>query len=123
MFDLIKDVPCYSEFIRYVKWHDLAFDTTAELGIPSMTIFYEDYANKFNKTKTDLLRFLEQDEVYDPPSFVAGKTYRHYYTEKEIDAVSVIFSKLSKKETKEKTKHYFKKHSDKELLKSYLFRA
>eukprot|EP00986_Skeletonema_menzelii_P005178 scaffold1819_cov128-Skeletonema_menzelii.AAC.2 len=73
MFDLIKDVPCYSEFFRYIKWHDLAFSTTSDLGIPSMTIFYEDYANNFNKTKDNLLQFLQQDEVFDPPSFVAGK--------------------------------------------------
>ncbi|KAL7490442.1 hypothetical protein ACHAWT_000033, partial [Skeletonema menzelii] len=114
MFDLIKDVPCYSEFFRYIKWHDLAFSTTSDLGIPSMTIFYEDYANNFNKTKDNLLQFLQQDEVYDPPSFVAGKTYRHYYTEEEIDAVSIMFNKLSNQETRESTKLYFKNDGEKE---------
>ena len=78
-----------------------------------MTIFYEDYANNFNKNKDDLLKFLQQDEVYDPPSFVSGKTYRHFYTKEETDAVSVMFSKLvSNKETKEKTKHYFEQDKD-----------
>jgi len=109
---LIKDVPCHSDFFRYIQWHNLAFATTADLGIPSKIILYEDYANNFNKTKDELLQFLQQDEVYDYPSFVAGKTYRHYYTEEEIDAVSIMFSKLGHQETRNKTQHYFKGYGE-----------
>jgi len=112
MFALIKDVPCHSDFFRYIQWHNLAFATTADLGIPSKIILYEDYANNFNKTKDELLQFLQQDEVYDYPSFVAGKTYRHYYTEEEIDAVSIMFSKLGHQETRNKTHHYFKGYGE-----------
>eukprot|EP00584_Thalassiosira_punctigera_P020580 CAMPEP_0172563944 /NCGR_PEP_ID=MMETSP1067-20121228/102417_1 /TAXON_ID=265564 ORGANISM="Thalassiosira punctigera, Strain Tpunct2005C2" /NCGR_SAMPLE_ID=MMETSP1067 /ASSEMBLY_ACC=CAM_ASM_000444 /LENGTH=403 /DNA_ID=CAMNT_0013354493 /DNA_START=264 /DNA_END=1475 /DNA_ORIENTATION=- len=107
MFELVKDVPCHSDFFRYIQWHNMAFATTADLGIPSMVIYYENYAENFNKTKDDLLQFLQQDEVNDPPIFLNGKTYRHYYTKEEIGAVSTMFSKLGHQETRNKTKHYF----------------
>ena len=75
LFEWIKDVPCHSDFFRYIQWHNLAFATTAELGIPSMVLHYENYSSDFNKTKEELLRFLYQDEVNPPPSFIAGKTF------------------------------------------------
>ena len=107
-FELIKDVPCHSDFVRYIQWHNLAFATTAELGIPSMNFHYENYSNDFNKTKDYLLKFLHQDEVNPPPSFITGKTYRHYYTKEEIRLVSIMFDSLAHQETKRFTRHYFK---------------
>ena len=38
-----------------------------------MIIYYENYAHNLNKTKDDLLQFLLQEEVNDPPNFVTGK--------------------------------------------------
>ncbi len=105
VFDL--DIPCRADFYRYIQWHNLAFTTTWDMGIPTLIIHYENYTNNFNETKQDLLDFLEQDEVNDPPVFVTGKTYRHYYTKEEIDAVSTLFRKLALRQTWESTKHYF----------------
>lgn len=101
------DMPCRADFYRYIQWHNLAFTTTWDMSIPTLIIHYENYSNNFNSTKQDLLEFLEQDEVNDPPVFVTGKTYRHYYTKEEIDAVSTMFSKLALRQTWESTKHYF----------------
>ena len=78
-----------------------------------MTIHYENYTDNFNKTKDELLHFLEQDEVNEPPLFITGKTYRDYYTEEEIVAVSKLFSKLAQQDTWKNTKHYFKPAEDK----------
>ena len=108
LFDWIKDVPCHSDFFRYIQWHNLAFATSAEMGIPSMKLHYESYSSDFNKTKDELLQFLYQDEVNPPPSFITGKTYRQYYTKGEIYAVSIMFDKLAHPETKRFTRHYFK---------------
>ena len=108
LFEWIKDVPCHSDFFRYIQWHNLAFATSAELGIPSMKLHYESYSSDFNKTKDELLQFLYQDEVNPPPSFIPGKTYRQYYTKGEIYAVSIMFDKLAHPETKRFTRHYFK---------------
>ena len=107
LFEWIKDVPCHSDFFRYIQWHNLAFATIAELDIPSMTMNYENYSSDFNSTKNDLLQFLRQDEVNHPPSFITGKTYRHYYTKREIYAISLMFDKLAHPETRKMTQHYF----------------
>jgi hypothetical protein len=101
------DIPCKADFYRYIQWHNLAFTTTWNLGIPALVFHYESFATNFNKTKDDLLEFLEQDEVNDAPVFSTGKTYRNYYTTGEIDAVSRMFDKLALRETLLHTKHYF----------------
>ena len=107
-FDLIKDVPCLSDFFRYIQWHNLAFESTSnEHPIPTIIIYYENYTDNFNKTKDALLNFLEQDEVNEPPAFTSGKTYRNYFTEEEIAAVSQMFSKFANRETWYYTKNYF----------------
>lgn len=101
------DIPCQADFYRYIQWHNLAFTTTWDLGIPTLVVHYESYTNNFNETKNDLLEFLEQDEVNDAPTFITGKTYRDYYTPNEIDAVSRMFDRLALRETSMHTKHYF----------------
>jgi hypothetical protein len=105
--DSIKNVPCHSDFFRYIQWHNLAFEATAKQNLPTMTIHYERFTDNFNKTKDDLLKFLEQREVNEPPTFITGKTYRNYYTDKDIAAVKLIFSKLAQKDTWDQTKQYF----------------
>ena len=54
-----------------------------------------------------LLEFLEQDGINEAPLFVTGKTYREYFTEEEIQAVSTMFSKLALDKTWNHVKHYF----------------
>jgi len=107
IYGSIKKVPCHSDFFRYIQWHNLAFETTAKQNLSTMIIHYERYTDNFNKTKDDLLQFLEQREVNEPPTFITGKTYRNYYTDKEIAAVKLMFSKLAKNDTWDQTKQYF----------------
>ena len=109
VFDDAKDVPCHADFFRYVQWHNLAFITTAELGIPTMIIHYENYTFSFNQTKDMLLDFLDQEDKYEPPLFVTGKTYDYFEKEEKI-AVARMFNKLAHKMTWETTKHFF--HQD-----------
>ena len=101
------DIPCKADFYRYIQWHNMAFTTTWNLGIPTLVVHYESYTTSLNETKDALLEFLEQDEVADAPPFVTGKTYREYYTADEIDAVSKMAERLALRETWQHTKHYF----------------
>lgn len=107
IFDDVKNIPCYADFFRYVQWHNLAFLTTSSLGIPTVIIHYENYTDSFNATKNLLLDFLEQEEVRKPKPFVTGKTYRGYFTEEEVKAVSAMFSKLAHDTTWDHLQHYF----------------
>ncbi len=101
------DIPCKADFYRYIQWHNLAFTTTWDLGIPTLVIHYKSYVTSLNVTKDALLEYLEQEEVADAPPFVTGKTYRDYYTVDEIDAVTKMTERLALRETWQHTKHYF----------------
>ncbi len=107
VFDDVKDVPCHSDFFRYIQWHSLAFQTTWDLDIPTMIIHYENYTDSFVETKDSLLEFLEQDDVNPPPYFETGKTYREYFTTEEIEGVKKMFLKLGTDKMWAHTKHYF----------------
>lgn len=107
VFDDVKNIPCHSDFFRYIQWHNFAFTTTRDLGMETMILHYENYTENFNQTKDHLLVFLEQDGINEPPHFETGKTYREYFTKKEIEAVSAMFSKLALEKTWDRTKHYF----------------
>lgn len=108
VYQVVKDIPCHADFFKFVQWHNLAFTTTWDLGVPTLVLHYENYTSNFNQTKEMLLDFLKQDDNhYDPPEFITGKTYREYFTKKEVDAVSQMFSKLALDKTWNYTKHYF----------------
>ncbi|KAL7542363.1 hypothetical protein ACHAXR_012098 [Thalassiosira sp. AJA248-18] len=107
VFDVMTNVPCHADFFRYIQWHNLAFTTTTDIRIPTMIIHYENYTDNFNQTKDMLLEFLGQSAISEPPPFETGKTYREYFTDEEVQAVSTMFSKLGMDETWDRTKHYF----------------
>mmetsp|Transcript_2253 Transcript_2253/g.4749 ORF Transcript_2253/g.4749 Transcript_2253/m.4749 type:complete len:416 (+) Transcript_2253:125-1372(+) len=107
VLDDAKEVPCHADFFRYVQWHNLAFATTWDLGIPAMILHYENYTTNFMETKHLLLEFLDQEDNNPPPEFIMGKTYRDYFTEDEVHAVNRMFSKLALETTWNHTKHYF----------------
>ena len=106
VLNIMTSVPCHADFFRYIQWHNLAFETTADLAIPTMVIHYENYTNNFDETKDRLLEFLGQEATHDPPEFETGKTYREYFTEQEIEAVSTMFSRLVSDKTWMSMKHY-----------------
>ena len=107
VFEDVKDIPCHADFFRYIQWHNLAFATTDELGIPTHVIHYENYTNNFNETKDLLLNFLDQEQVHEPPLFETGKTYREYFTDGEVEAISVMFKKLASTKAWRYLRHYF----------------
>lgn len=107
VFKDVKDVPCYADFFRYIQWHNYAFHTTLDLGMPTMIIHYENYTHSFEETKDSLLEWLGQEAIAEPPRFDAGKTYREYFTQEEIQAVADMFAKFASITTLEHTKHYF----------------
>ena len=107
VFDNLKNVPCYADFLRYLQLHKFAFTTTWGLKVSPMLLHYENYTHNFNKTKDVLLKFLEQDRIKDPPLFVTGKTYREYFSEDEIEAASSMLFNLALDKIWDCTKHYF----------------
>lgn len=103
--DLIKIIPCHTDLYRWVQWHNHAFATTWDLGLPTLIMHYENYTNNFNQTVELLFNFLQLDMVHDAPLFITGKSYRDYFTEK--DAVREMVKKLALKNTWKYIEHYF----------------
>jgi hypothetical protein len=107
VIDSIRNVPCYADFFRYIQWHNLAFVTTWDLHIPTLVVHYENYTTNFDETKGLLVQFLGWEAMYEPPTFVAGKTYRDYFSDEEINAIAHMFEKLAMEKTWHYTRHYF----------------
>ena len=109
-YDLLQQIPCHAEFFRYAKWHNHAFEIISEMSIPSMILYYEDFASDFNKTKERLFQFIEVEEENvtkrrNSIIFDAGKNYSTYYTEEQEQAIWNLLETVCDKST------YLKIHS------------
>lgn len=110
IMNLFHQIPCHADFYRYIMWHNLAFEVVKSLGIPSLTIHYEDYAYDFDGMKAEVISFLETEEEVsslEKKPFTAGKSYRQYFNSKELVAVKALMYELSSIETRREVRRYF----------------
>mmetsp|Transcript_18069 Transcript_18069/g.27942 ORF Transcript_18069/g.27942 Transcript_18069/m.27942 type:complete len:393 (+) Transcript_18069:58-1236(+) len=107
ILDSFKSVPCYFDLFLYVQWHNNAFETIAELDLPTHKIHYESYDSHYNKTVNGLFDFLELTPGGVECEFTRGKKYSEYFTLKEKRATKRALRKLSSKQTWESIQHYF----------------
>jgi len=97
LLGLIKEVPCYAEFITYTKWHNHAIQLVEKKRIPVLTLFYEDYATDWDETVNQLLRFLSlsSSKGGKATEFILGKQYDEFYIEKEKLAAIKLLQTLA----------------------------
>jgi len=108
IFHLLKDVPCHSDFFRYIQWHNLASTVLNEfMQIPTYTLHYENFEHRFNETAKEILGFLELEQVNDFPEFILGKQYQDYFEEDEKVRVKEAFKRMASMETWQNIEHYF----------------
>lgn len=100
----LKAVPCREEFFRYLQWHNLAFETSRSLSLPTLIMYYEDYSRDFDLALKRLLTFLELPNAGGFKSFSYGKQYQDYYSAEERAAVL----DLVKEQASAETWHYLK---------------
>jgi hypothetical protein len=105
--DIMKDVPCYADFFRYVEWHNMAFVTSNDLDLDTYVLHYDWFATRFNETVQDLLDFLRLEYKAEPEPFKMGKVYRDYYTEEDQAAVKQVLEAMALKETWQNIAQYF----------------
>jgi hypothetical protein len=108
VMEILKDVPCRSDFIRYAEWHNLAFATTHDMGLETFVLHYDEYDTSFNATVGALLEFLKLDARAEPEPFVRGKEYHDHFTPDERDAVRRAFAYLASKAAWKEMARYFK---------------
>lgn len=104
---LFRKVPCYSDWFRYVQWHDLAMAAVERMNIPLHDIYYEDYTHNYNATVRQLNAFLELDTLIDAETFVSGKTYRHVFSYEDVQNARELVKYLATKPLWNKLQHYF----------------
>lgn len=110
----LEGVPCPFDFLRYLRWHNLAFETTEKLGIETMILHYESYENDFDGTSQKLINFLELEQRGEPAPFLTGKTYVDYFSEAEKKAVTLAYRAMASPATRVHLDRYF----DQTLLSS-----
>ena len=108
---LLEQVPCFSELIRYVEWHNMAWATQWDLNLETLVLHYSDYrAPLFQSTLDRLLTFLQLQHVGSPAVFVESKTYGHYYTWQEQMAAFAAMKQMSFQHTWEQLERYVPTH-------------
>lgn len=107
----LPEIPCHADFYRYVQWHNLAFDIIEEMSLPLHILYFEDFEEDFNRTKDEILQFMEAKEVSIEskrrPMFIPGKKYEHFYTPKQIKAIRKFVFEHGSQQTQYVMKKYF----------------
>jgi hypothetical protein len=99
-------IPCFNEFFRYVQWHNLAFSTSHDMGIPTMLLHYHEYSDDFEGTRDRVLEFLEMTRVGEGIEFHSGKEYHHYYTKAQRTLILDFLEEFSSADTWGQIKRY-----------------
>ena len=103
---LMKNIPCFNEFYRYLQWHNLAFSVSHDMSLPTMILHYDEYSADFEGTRDKVLSWLELPRVANGVKFQDGKIYRNYYTREEKQAVRRFLEEFASAETWEQLKDY-----------------
>lgn len=100
-------VPCYSDFYRWVQWHNHAVTTTEYLGIPSYALHYEDFSTRFDETVSEIMEHMGKARIAPAPRFKTGKSYKEYFTEDELKKVKKAMKHLASENTWKIMERYF----------------
>ena len=90
VFRSSRNVPCHSEFFRYIQWHNLAFSTLKGMNIPTLFVTYEDYGKNFDVNLFSILNFLELKLENNITDFHRGDYSKYYSLEQRIAAMDMM---------------------------------
>ena len=103
-----ETIPCYSDFVRYILWHNNAKETINELSLEHLTLYYEDFASNHRSTTLKLLQFLGLKLEKEGDKFHGSERYyRAYFTSAEIEAVQELLRDIANNETWNLLRPYF----------------
>jgi hypothetical protein len=97
--NFMLQIPCFNEFYRYTQWHNLAFETTRAMNIPTMVLHYHEFSDNFTKARDSVVNFLGLPLVGEGINFDDGKIYSHYYTNDEKLAIRMFLEEFASAET------------------------
>ena len=120
--ELLRPVPCFTEFVRWVRWHQQIWEMTKQpqqltfhtnnnrqRRLPTLTLYYENYTTNFDATTAELLDFLETSPApfATPLAFVPGKTYPEFYETEQVTAIQRLVQTLASPGLWQLIRHYF----------------
>eukprot|EP00979_Chaetoceros_neogracilis_P001488 scaffold253_cov267-Chaetoceros_neogracile.AAC.21 len=110
--ELMKDVPCRSEFYKYVSWHNHVMNMAQNEHYPIMQVYYEDYASKSKEQQLamKMAGFLEEPIVNTSnltPSTMVLRSYRDYYTDEERLSAEKLVKSMALMTTWDVLERYF----------------
>jgi hypothetical protein len=103
----IQQIPCKSEFLDYVQWHNLAFNATSLLCLSTMVLFYDDYEIDYEGTRNKVIDFLGVPFIGTNEMFQPGKTYSEFYTEQQRTTIHEFLHAYASDETWMHISKYF----------------
>eukprot|EP00551_Chaetoceros_affinis_P007815 CAMPEP_0203671550 /NCGR_PEP_ID=MMETSP0090-20130426/7296_1 /ASSEMBLY_ACC=CAM_ASM_001088 /TAXON_ID=426623 /ORGANISM="Chaetoceros affinis, Strain CCMP159" /LENGTH=635 /DNA_ID=CAMNT_0050536641 /DNA_START=54 /DNA_END=1961 /DNA_ORIENTATION=- len=107
----MKSIPCHSEFVKYVAWHNHVVEMIWSRGYNSIEVYFEHYASEEKRIEEAqrMAGFLGYDvKSTIMPVFAGGKLYREgYYSEDDVKALMEFIQFMSFDKTWELLKHYF----------------
>lgn len=107
MLKRYQDLPCLSEWYRYIQWNNLAIQVTQRLQLPVHVMYYEDYSDNYAATVKDLFRFLELPIVQQPLEFIPGKSYASFFDRKDAKLAARMVRELATPDAWLLLRHYF----------------
>jgi len=105
--NLLKQIPCYSDLLHYVKFHENAIMVSEKYQVPEHILYYEDYARKYEETTRSLYEFLDFPIVGKPHPFALGKTYDHFFEKHEITAMAQVVRAVATPKCWTRLRRYF----------------
>jgi hypothetical protein len=108
----LLSVPCHSELIRYVSWHNAVLEMTTFLHptVPVHRLYYENYTTNYDETVLELYDdFLRYPPVVGarPHPFIPGKSYHSLFTPEHRREIAYLVESLASPATWQLLKHYF----------------
>jgi hypothetical protein len=107
MLSRYYDLPCRTEWFRYIQWHNLAIQATQRLDLPVHVMYYEDYSDNYKATVKDLMQFLELPVVQEPLEFILGKTYASFFERRDAQLAARMVRELATPDAWALLRHYF----------------
>ncbi|GKY92260.1 hypothetical protein MPSEU_000197100 [Mayamaea pseudoterrestris] len=106
---LFTDLPCYSEWLRYIQFYNYALDITG--NIPGKIFYFEFFLKDYELVSQGLLDYLRLPRQADPPlSFNKTRTLgSSLYTAKESLLAAKLVRTLGSATTWDTLKVYFEK--------------
>lgn len=98
---------CQFRLIAYIVFHNQAFEVAARLGIPSLTIYYEDYQSDLRGTTQQVLDFLDLPFRGELLSFTPRLDYDDYFSTSDRASIKALAKQWASDKTWAAIEHYF----------------